>query len=69
MIKTICQYVSIPVIAGGGFNDEASVVKGVEAGASIIVQGTYIEDHVLKDKGDGLRKIVKALKVAGSKRV
>ena len=69
MIKTVCQYVSIPVIAGGGFNDEASVVKGVEAGASIIVQGTYIEDHVLKDKGDGLRKIVKALKVAGSKRV
>jgi phosphoglycerol geranylgeranyltransferase len=69
MIKTVCQYVSIPVIAGGGFNDEASVVKGVEAGASIIVQGTYIEDHILKDKGDGLRKIVKALKVAGSKRV
>lgn len=69
MIKTVSQYVQIPVVAGGGFNDEISVVKGVEAGASIIVQGTYLEEHLLKDKGEGLKKIVKALKTAGSKRV
>jgi len=69
MIKTVSQYVQIPVVAGGGFNDEISVVKGVEAGASIIVQGTYLEEHLLKDKGEGLKKIVRALKTAGSKRV
>ena len=55
--------------AGGGFNDAKSVVQGVEAGASIIVQGTYLEKNVQKDKGAGLKKIVDALKAAGAKKV
>jgi len=69
MISTVTQFLDIPVITGGGFNDAASVVGAVEAGASIVVQGTYVEDHVLADKGAGLAKIVKALKSAGAKRV
>jgi len=68
-ISTVAQYSDLPIIAGGGFNDAESVVRGVEAGASIVVQGTYLEKNVHKDKGAGLKKIVKALKDAGSKRV
>jgi len=69
MIGTVSQYIDIPVITGGGFNDKESVVTAVNAGASIVVQGTYIEKQVLKDNGAGLEKIVKALKEAGAKRV
>lgn len=69
MIAMVSKFIEIPVITGGGFNDAASVVGAVEAGASIVVQGTYLEKHVQKDKGEGLKKIVKALKEAGAKRV
>ncbi|MFW9799788.1 MAG: geranylgeranylglyceryl/heptaprenylglyceryl phosphate synthase [Candidatus Thorarchaeota archaeon] len=68
-IAAVSQYCDTPIIVGGGFNDATSVVRGVEAGASIVVQGTYLEKHVLKDKGEGLKKIVKALKDAGAKRL
>ncbi|MFX1415675.1 MAG: geranylgeranylglyceryl/heptaprenylglyceryl phosphate synthase [Promethearchaeota archaeon] len=69
MISVVAQYSDLPIIAGGGFNDAESVVRAVEAGASIVVQGTYLEKNVQNDKGAGLKKIVKALKDAGSKRV
>ncbi|MHA1652953.1 MAG: geranylgeranylglyceryl/heptaprenylglyceryl phosphate synthase [Candidatus Thorarchaeota archaeon] len=68
-IRTVSQYADIPVITGGGFNDAASVVRAVEAGASIVVQGTYVENSVQRDGGAGLAKIIEALKKAGSKRV
>jgi len=45
------------------------VVGAVDAGASIVVQGTYLEKQVQKDKGEGLKKIITALKEAGAKRV
>ncbi len=69
MIGAVSQFIDIPVITGGGFNDEKSVVTAIEAGASIVVQGTYLEKHVQKDGGEGLAKIVKGLKKAGAKRV
>ena len=69
MIALVSKFIDIPVITGGGFNDAESVVRGVEAGASIVVQGTYLEKHVQQDKGEGLKLIVKALKEAGAKRV
>ena len=68
-IATVAQYCDIPIITGGGFNDAESVVKAVEAGASIVVQGTYLEKHAQSDKGAGLKKIVKALKDAGAKKL
>jgi phosphoglycerol geranylgeranyltransferase len=68
-IATVAQYCDIPIITGGGFNDAESVVKAVEAGASIVVQGTYLEKHAQNDKGAGLKKIVKALKDAGAKKL
>ena len=69
MISTISQYIDIPVITGGGFNDVKSVVGAVEAGASIVVQGTYLEKTLPKDKGAGLKEIIKALKAAGRKKI
>jgi phosphoglycerol geranylgeranyltransferase len=69
MISTVSQFIDIPVITGGGFNTAEDVVRGVEAGASIVVQGTYLENHLIADKGEGLKKIVKALKVEGAKRL
>ncbi|MGY5872417.1 MAG: geranylgeranylglyceryl/heptaprenylglyceryl phosphate synthase [Candidatus Thorarchaeota archaeon] len=69
MISIVSQFIEIPVITGGGFNDKESVVNAVNAGASIVVQGTYIEKHVQKDKGESLKKIIKGLKEAGAKRV
>ncbi len=69
MISTVSTYIDIPVITGGGFNTADDVVRGVKSGASIIVQGTYLEDHVEDDMGDGLKKIIRALKAAGAKRV
>ena len=44
-------------------------MNAVDAGASIVVQGTYIEKRVQQDKGEGLKKIIKGLKEAGAKRV
>ncbi|TFG33794.1 geranylgeranylglyceryl/heptaprenylglyceryl phosphate synthase [Candidatus Thorarchaeota archaeon] len=69
MISMVSKFIEIPVITGGGFNDAESVVRAVDAGASIVVQGTYLEKHIQKDKGEGLKKIVQALKDAGAKRV
>jgi phosphoglycerol geranylgeranyltransferase len=68
-IAAVAQYCDIPIITGGGFNDAESVVEAVEAGASIVVQGTYLEKHAQNDKGAGLKKIVKALKDAGAKKL
>lgn len=69
MISLISQFADIPVITGGGFNTKADVIRGVEAGASIVVQGTYIEKNVIRDRGAELSEIVKGLKEAGAKRI
>ena len=69
MISMITQFSEIPVITGGGFNTVEDVVRGVEAGASIVVQGTYVEKYALADKGKGLKKRIDGLKATGAKRV
>ncbi len=69
MIAAVSKVIDIPLITGGGFNDANSVVSAVEAGASIVVQGTYLEKRVQSDSGAELTLIVKALKEAGAKRV
>ena len=69
MISMVSQFVDIPVITGGGFNDAESVKNAVEAGASIVVQGTYLEKNMGEKEIDGLANIVSALKKAGAKKV
>ncbi len=64
MVKLVSQEVGsdCPVIVGGGI-DSADVARGyVRAGASVIVQGTFVEKTVLKDGGKSLEKIIKAIK-------
>ena len=68
MISMVSQFIEIPVITGGGFNDAKSVSDAVDAGASIVVQGTYLERNMGDTEIKGLAEIVSALKKAGSKR-
>ncbi len=62
IIKAVSRSVQIPVIVGGGINTVTDAKNAVEAGASIIVQGTFIEKTVLKDGGSSLKEIIKAVK-------
>lgn len=62
MVKVVSAFVDIPVFVGGGINTKEDAVAFVKAGAQLIVQGTYLEEVVPKDKGAGLAEIVKAIK-------
>ena len=43
IIKIVCNFISIPVIVGGGISSPETASRMVKAGASIIVIGTAIE--------------------------
>lgn len=44
VIKVVCETVSVPVLAGGGIRDFNTMNQAYEAGASVVVVGTAIED-------------------------
>ncbi len=62
MVKVVANFVEIPVFVGGGINTKEQAVDFVKAGAKLIVQGTYLEKFVPKDKGAGLAEIIQAIK-------
>ncbi|NVM31977.1 MAG: geranylgeranylglyceryl/heptaprenylglyceryl phosphate synthase [Candidatus Helarchaeota archaeon] len=62
MVKVVANFVDIPVFVGGGINTKEQAVKFVKAGAKLIVQGTYLEKVVPKDKGVELAEIIRAIK-------
>ncbi|NVM53559.1 MAG: geranylgeranylglyceryl/heptaprenylglyceryl phosphate synthase [Candidatus Helarchaeota archaeon] len=62
MVKVVANFVDIPVFVGGGINTKEQAVEFVKAGAQLIVQGTYLEKVVPKDKGAGLAEIIQAIK-------
>ncbi|MHA1278901.1 MAG: geranylgeranylglyceryl/heptaprenylglyceryl phosphate synthase [Candidatus Helarchaeota archaeon] len=62
MVKIVANFIDIPLLVGGGINSKAQAIAFVEAGAKIIVQGTYLERVVPKDKGADLTEIIKAIK-------
>lgn len=64
-IATCSQILNIPIIAGGGVESKEDARAFVEAGADIIVMGTFIENHILKDNGTSLTKIIEEIKDAG----
>ncbi|NHI93617.1 MAG: geranylgeranylglyceryl/heptaprenylglyceryl phosphate synthase [Candidatus Lokiarchaeota archaeon] len=68
MVKATSNFIDIPLIIGGGINTEEDAVKFSKTGASAIVQGTYIEKSVIRDKGEGLKKIIKAIKTVAKNR-
>ena len=56
---------SIPIIVGGGVSSKEDARTFVEAGADVIVMGTFLENHVLKDNGNALKTIIDEIKDAG----
>ena len=49
MIKAVSEYITLPVIAGGGIRRPEDAAERAEAGASFIVVGSVLESRV--DKG------------------
>ncbi len=45
MISDVANYVSLPIIVGGGIRDDILARKVVEAGASFVVTGSVVEDN------------------------
>ncbi len=45
VIEAVSSAIDVPIIVGGGINNPALARSAVEAGASIIVTGTIIEDN------------------------
>jgi len=64
-IKTCSTILNIPIIAGGGVDSKEDARAFVEAGADIIVMGTYLENQVLKDNGTSLKEIIDEIKDVG----
>ncbi|MFW9818003.1 MAG: geranylgeranylglyceryl/heptaprenylglyceryl phosphate synthase, partial [Candidatus Thorarchaeota archaeon] len=64
-IKKCSSIINIPKIAGGGVENKEDAKAFVEAGADIIVMGTYIENHALKDNGNSLKAIIDEIKNTG----
>ena len=69
IIKLCSSVIDVPVIAGGGVQNKEDARKFVEAGADIIVMGSYIEDNVRKDKGAALKLIIDEIKDAGKSQI
>ena len=64
-IHTCSKVLNIPIIVGGGVDNKDDARAFVEAGADIIVMGTYLENNVLKDNGTSLKLIIDEIKDAG----
>ena len=63
IIKLCSRVLKIPIIAGGGVQNKEDATAFVEAGADIIVMGTYLENQIMNDKGASLKEIIDAIKV------
>ncbi|MFQ6116288.1 MAG: geranylgeranylglyceryl/heptaprenylglyceryl phosphate synthase [bacterium] len=66
VIRAVCDYVSIPIVVGGGIKTPEVAHKKVQAGASFVVIGTALERekniHLMQDFSDAihLRKVASA---------
>jgi phosphoglycerol geranylgeranyltransferase len=62
MIRTVKNFVNLPLIIGGGIRTGQQVKEIVEAGASIIVTGNVLEENQRKSKMTELIENMKAYK-------
>ncbi|MBN2155645.1 MAG: geranylgeranylglyceryl/heptaprenylglyceryl phosphate synthase [Candidatus Lokiarchaeota archaeon] len=69
IIRLIKKSLTIPIIVGGGIRTKADAVAIVNAGADLIVQGTILEEMLLKDHGKSLSETIAAIKLAGKKKL
>ena len=65
IIKLCSSLLSIPIITGGGVTSKEDAISFVEAGADIVVMGSFLENNLLKDNGTALKSIIDAIKYAG----
>ena len=65
IIELCSKILSIPIVVGGGVECKEDALKFVEAGASVIVMGTFLEQNLINDKGASLKVIIDAIKEAG----
>jgi phosphoglycerol geranylgeranyltransferase len=66
IIQLCSTILNIPIIAGGGVTTNEDALSFVEAGADIIVMGSFLENNLLKDDGKKLRSIIHEIKKAGN---
>ncbi len=64
-ISLTSRVLCIPLITGGGIENKEDARAFVEAGADIVVMGTFIEKNILKDNGASLKPIIDEIKDAG----
>lgn len=69
MVKSTSNFIDIPLFVGGGINNGKTAAEYAAAGAAAIVQGTYIEKKVIRDKGAALKGIVQEIKAAARKKL
>ncbi len=62
IIKMCSKILNIPIITGGGVSCKEDVRCFVEAGADIIVMGSFLEKNILKHKGNSLKAIIDEIK-------
>jgi phosphoglycerol geranylgeranyltransferase len=55
IVRLCSNMLSIPIIVGGGVSSIEDARNFVEAGADIIVMGTFLENKILKDDGNSLK--------------
>jgi len=65
IIRICSDILSIPIIAGGGVSSKEDARDFAEAGADIIVMGSFLENHLLKDNGNSLKAIIDEIKEVG----
>jgi phosphoglycerol geranylgeranyltransferase len=68
-IMLLKKSLNIPIIVGGGIRTTEDAIAKVMAGADLIVQGTILEETLLKDQGKSLAETIKAVKLAGKKKL
>jgi len=64
-IELCSKILNIPIIVGGGVDNKDDARNFIEAGADIIVMGTFLENHILKDNGTSLKVIIDEIKDVG----
>jgi len=62
IIRLCSQVLSIPLIVGGGVQTKEDAATFIEAGADIIVMGTFLENNLMNDKGASLKDIIDTIK-------
>ena len=65
IINLCSKVLSVPIIAGGGVQSKEDAREFIEAGADIIVMGTFLEKNILNDKGASLKGIIDEIKELG----